>query len=149
MDALAIADAIAAKYAPGVLTTPADAYNPIRRCYAQMPNNIPEVPAVVVFPMHGKIIEGAQTWDVRSSFEVRAYFGLVTGDTTIAETDRQAWLGTLLGASNSNMTLGVTNLKSAMPIEWRFDDLDYAGQTYLGIVIDYEVIVREPVAFAP
>jgi hypothetical protein len=144
----AICNAIAAKYAPGAITAPAG-QNPMRRAFAQAPNNIPEFPCVVVLPDNGKVIAGAGTWDVVCRIDVNCYFGSAEGDFSIIESSRQAWLPVLLGALAANQGLGLSYVKSAMPATWDFRSEDYAGASYNIINIEFEVIVREPVTLAP
>lgn len=144
----AIADAIALKYAPGTLTTPSG-QDAIRRVFSQAPNNIPEFPSIIVAPMHGKVVEGAQTWDLRASIEVQLYVGAMSGDLPRMDATRQAYLNTMLRAVVGSQSLGLSYVKSCMPVTWEFRTLEYAGAEYLGLIIDLELIIRETVALAP
>lgn len=145
VDLKAVADGLAAKYAPGTIATPTGA-EPMRGSYGQMPEELAGTPSVVVFPESGEIVPGSGMWTVTHQMDVYFYMSKV-GDLARAEEQRQLWLPNLLTACLANMTLGVANVKSALPSGYEFVEMIYGGTTYDGIIVHYDVIVREPVTF--
>jgi hypothetical protein len=151
MDMLAICNALAARYAPGTIGTPATGTPAtIRAVYGQAPHSMPTTPAVVVMPQTGDVVMGSGTWDVTHHIDVLFYHSKKQGDVPRSETQRQLWLPSLLEATLGAATLGLGGVvKSALPVEYEFLELPYGGDSYEGIRIGVDVIVREPVTLTP
>jgi len=145
-----ICDALAACYAGTAIGTPTNA-TAMRATYGQMPNNIPMTPCVVIMPKTGEAIFGAQTWDTTHQIDALFYHQKSQGDIPRSETERQRWLPYLLSATKSHGTLqlSASGVKSAMPTGYEFVTLTYGGEEYDGIVIHYDVIVRESITLVP
>lgn len=150
MNLKSICDAIAARYAPGTISTPSGA-EAMRNSYGQSPHSMPNTPAVVVQPQTGEAVPGSGTWDVTHQVDVEFYLSKSPGDVARVEKQRQLWLPTLLEAVLGQMQLGLGSdgVKSALPTGYEFTTLDYGGDIYDGIVIHLDVIVREPVTYTP
>lgn len=145
-----ICDALAACYAGTAVGTPTSA-TAMRATYGQMPNNVPMTPCVVIMPKSGEAIFGAQTWDTTHQIDALFYHQKSQGDLARSETERQRWLPLLLSATKSQVALGLSTagVKSALPTGYEFTTLVYGGEEYDGIVVHYEVIVREPITLVP
>lgn len=149
MDFLALADNLAARYAPGTLTGPVG-YPALRVSTARLPNNIPTSPWVLVMPPNGEIIVGGATMDGEHVFHVQFHYAKASADLARDTTAMLAWLGPLLSATFAATLLGLGPgtgyVKSAFPEAYRFAIFTYGGDEYYGWEIDVHVITRdEPV----
>jgi hypothetical protein len=145
-----ICDALATCHAGTAIGTPTSA-TAMRATYGQMPNNVPMTPCVVIMPKTGEAIFGSGTWDTTHQIDALFYHSKRQGDIPRSETERQRWLPLLLSATKSQVALGLSTagVKSALPTGYEFVTLTYGGDEYDGIVVHYEVIVREPITLTP
>ena len=144
-----ICDALATRYAPGTIGTPTGALA-MRSSYGQVPNSVPVTPAVIVMPKSGTVVYGAQAWDMTHQIDALFYYSKRQGDLPRSETQRQLWLPLLLSATHGKVALGLSGtVKSAMVTGYEFGVLIYGADEYDGIVIHYDVIVRESVSLTP
>jgi len=141
-------DALAARFAPGTITTPTNGLA-MRAAYGQMPNDIPATPAVFVEPTDGSVVANMQ-WNHEWNLDVVFLVDKSTGDPKRIETQRQLWLPTLLGATHGQLKLGLGgesgwNVDKAIPTDWRWDEVDVAGVDFAAIRINYRVYVTQTV----
>lgn len=142
-DALAIADALAARYASGTLTPPSG-YGAIRKSTARLPNNIPTSPWVLVILQNGEVLTVPQ--QVTLEYHVQFHYAKASGDTARDMTGMQAWIAPLLEATFAQGDLGLNasqHVKSAFPSTFLFDVFTYGGQEFYGWDITVEVILRD------
>lgn len=128
LDLLAIADALAAKYA--AVSAPSG-LSPIVGATARTPNNIPGTPYVAVeLPSSDEITIGnGQRLGVHD-FDV--YF-LMDRATAALEIDKERllkWLPGLLDATYSGMKLGLLTVRKAYTVEYEYGQYSYGGNEY-------------------
>jgi hypothetical protein len=152
MNALTIADALAARYAPGTLSPPSG-YPAMRVSTARLPNTIPTSPWVLVLPPNGEHIYGSGVVERTLTFRVQFHYAKHTGDVGRDVTGMLAWLGPLLAATDGQYRLGVgdtQHVKSALAAEHRWAVFTYGGDEFYGWEIDVIVMIRdEPVTLVP
>lgn len=147
-DFYATCNALAARFAPGTITTPTDALA-MRAAFGQMPNAVPATPAVYCEPTSGQVVAN-QTWDHEWDIDVVFLVDRVTADPKRIETQRQLWLPTLLRATQGELKLGIGaqsgwELKKAIPTGWEWDEVNVAGTDFSAIRVHYRVFVAETV----
>lgn len=143
-DALAIADALAARYASGTLTPPSG-YPAVRVSTARLPNAIPTSPWVLVVLPDGEVIIDSGS-SATLNYHVLFHYAKHSGDTARDMTGMMAWIGVLLTATFGQTTLGLNatqHVKSALPGEFRLTVETYAGQEFYGWDITVPVILRD------
>lgn len=141
MDALAIADALATKYASlTVSPVPTGMVGgaAVRQSTARVPNKIPVSPFVTVFLPEGELVLSSQWIDYGLDFRVTFHYAKHSADLARDVTGMLAWLGVLLGATWSGMALGVTGVKKAYPTTFRFVIAEWGGDEWYG----WELTVR-------
>jgi hypothetical protein len=139
---------LAAKYAPGTITTPTSA-PAMRFAYAQTPASIPATPAVYIEVDDGEVVMGAGTWDVTHHLVVNFLLSKAPGDPERVEANRQRWLATLLAATHADADLTLPGVvKSAFSARYEFVQIDFGADLYDGIRVFVDVIVREPVTLS-
>jgi hypothetical protein len=148
MNLLTIADALAARYAPGLVTPPAGLKN-ITASTARPPNNIPNTPFVIVWSQEGDLTYLAGQRDSEITLNVCFYYSKAEGDTPREYVALQSWVGVLLDCTHGQMQLGVTGVKKAIPLKWEIGTLIYAGVTYEAITIGVRVWTQEAVTLLP
>lgn len=150
-DVLAIADALALRYASGTLTPPAG-YAAVRQSTARIPNAINLVPFVVVTLPEGEIVMGGGESEITYEFHVLFHYGKHAADVARDMKGMLDWLGPLLWATTGQTSLGLTAtqaVKSALPSAFRLVVATYAGQEFYGWDITVPVITRPVIAFTP
>lgn len=146
-----LADALAARYAPGV-TTPPTGYANIVASTATPPNTLPRSPYVVVWPNEGTLIVGSgQVLGRPQEFLVNFYYAKTEGDIPRESTALLSWLGVLLAQTYPALQLGFTDgtVLKAIPVKWTIGALVYAGITYDGITITIHIWTNENVTLTP
>jgi len=148
-DYLAIGDAVAARFAPGVVTPPAGQPN-IRLSTARPPNAIPTSPFVVVL-----ILGTEDTWSSgilygQAQLRVRFHRAKHEADVPREWSALEAWLGVLRGQIFGQWKVGQAPVVSKVLIaRWTINLLTYAGIEYDGIEGEGTIWTEEPVAATP
>jgi len=137
---------LAAKFAPGTISTPSGA-SAMRFAFADTPKSIPATPAVYVEGVDGEIVFGSGEWTVTNHLIVNFLLAKKPGDPERVDAQRDRWLTTLLQAAFSDIDLGAT-VKSALPVRWEYAEIDMGADLYDGIRIFVDAIVREPVTLS-
>ena len=146
MDALAIADGLAARYAPAAVTPPAG-YPNIRQSTARIPSNIAMSPFVTVVLPEGDMILAPSVVDYGLDFEVVFHYAKHTADLARDMTALLSWLGILLKQTYPAMTLGVSGVKKAYPTSFELIVATYGGSEWYGWKITVRVDYQEAQAF--
>ena len=147
MNALTIANALAAKYASGTLAPPSG-YTAVRVSTAALPNNIPTSPWVLVTLPSGQLVLGTGEINHQPTFHVLFHYAKASGDVPRDMTAMLSWLGVLLAATWSDMDLGVSGVRKAYPTTYEFVTLTYGGDEFYGWDIAVTVDFRETVTLA-
>lgn len=141
MNALTIADALATKYS-GLTVSPVPTGMvggaTIRTSTARPPNKIPTSPFVTVFLPELEAVLAPQWVDYGLDFRVTFHYAKHSADLARDVTGMLAWLGVVLGATWSDMDLGVSGVKKAYPTASRFVIAEWGGDEWYG----WEVTVR-------
>lgn len=138
MNALTIADALAAKFPTGTLTPPSG-YGAVRVSTARLPNNIPTSPWVLVILPEGEVVLGAQELNHQMEFHVLFHYAKHAGDLKRDMTGMLSWLGVLLAACFGDMDLGVSGIRKAYPTTYRLAVFTYGGDEFYGWDITFIV----------
>jgi hypothetical protein len=126
-----IGDAIADRYAPGVLSTPGGA-DAIRSSSANLPNNIGATPAVLVFLDSGQLTAGNGTRVGLTDWLVRLYYDqLGAGDLERDLDELRDWLTILVNAHLAQLNLGGA-VVFCRTVGFRVGVLEYAGVKFTG-----------------
>jgi hypothetical protein len=137
----AIATALAARYASGLVTPPAG-YQNIRTATAYPPNAMPSLPAVIVFGDTGEFEYSAGKRDSNHEFLIRFYFNQA-GDIKRDSAALLKWLGVLIMQLQGASQLGGT-VTWARIARWRMGQMTYGGYDYSGLELTATVNVNEP-----
>lgn len=153
IDFYGICNALAARFAPGTLTTPAGA-SAIRASYGQLPKNVPAVPCVLLDVQSGTVVPNVGQWDHRASIDALFLLAKRPGDPARVDAQRQRWLPTLLSATQGQIKLGLGaqagyEVKSALPTSWEFIEVAVGADEYDAIRITFEVWIKENVSLTP
>lgn len=151
MDFKAIADGLAARYAPGVVTPPSG-YPNIVTATATPPNALPQSPYVVVYPDSGDVVYGSgERRDEPARFLVNFYYAKHEGDVPRESAALLNWLGVLLAQLHGQMKLGLaaSGVMKALVTTWSVGALLYAGVQYDGITLNVQVWTQEAVTLTP
>jgi len=139
----AITVALAARFAPGVVTPPTG-YDNIRVSTGNLPGQMVPLPAVLVFPesgdFHTKSKIGGR--DSEHEFVVRFYYNQ-TGDLERDTVALRKWLGVLVDRLRGASQLGGT-VSLARVMSWLIGVLPYGGLDYTGIELTVSVVINEP-----
>lgn len=136
----AIASALAARFAAGAMTAPTG-YRAIRMATHQLPNQMPPLPCVLVFPDSGEWRTGMGTRQGGHGFTVRFYYDQV-GDLTRAQTGLLAWLSVLADQLKGAVQLGGTVTRASID-SWSMGTMTYGGVDYTGIEFKVHVVTDE------
>ncbi len=145
----AVADALAARYAPA-LVTPPTGYPNIVASTATPPNALPQSPYVVVWPNTGEItyIPGVRKGE--HEFLVNFYYAKHEGDIPRESAALLNWLGILLDQIHDQTALGLAPIVlKALVVSWAIGALPYAGTTYDGITLTVRVWTQDNVELVP
>lgn len=148
MNALTIANALAARYAPASLTAPSG-YPAMRVSTAKLPNAIPTSPWTLVMPPKGSVVLGAQWVDYQMEFHVVFHYAKHTGDTARDAQALLSWLGVLLAATYGDMDLGVSGIRKAYPTSFELVVATYGGDEFYGWDISVMVDFGESQVMTP
>jgi hypothetical protein len=141
LDTYAIATAIAARYAPGVMAPPAG-LPPIRQATASPPNGITKTPLVLVIPDSGEVEHiGGGTRRMTHVWLVRFYLALST-DLARDYVALEKWTAKLLDAHLAGIALGglVTAVRTK---SYRVGSMRYGAKDYEGIELRVEAVTTE------
>jgi hypothetical protein len=151
LNALTIADALATKYASlTVSPVPSGMVGgaAIRTSTARPPNKIATSPFVTVFLPEGELVLGAGAIDFHLDFRVTFHYAKHSADLARDVTGMLAWLGVMLGATWSDMDLGVAGVRKAYPTNFRFVIAEWGGDEWYGWEITTRVDYWEAQAMA-
>lgn len=148
MNALTIADALAAKFAPAAITAPSG-LPAMRASTARLPNNIPTSPWVLVSLPKGQVVLGAQELNHSMEFHATFHYAKQSGDTPRDMAGMLAWLGVLLAATFADMDLGVAGIRKAYPTTYDFVVATYGASEFYGWDITFIVDFNETQAMTP
>jgi hypothetical protein len=146
MDALAIADGLATRYAS---LTPPTGYAAIKQSTARLPNKIATSPFVTVFLPEGEMVLSPGVVDYGLDFEVVFHYAKHTGDLARDMVGMLKWLGVLLTATYADMDLTVTGVKKAYPTAFRFIVATFGGDEWYGWEITVRVDYQEVQVMVP
>jgi hypothetical protein len=152
VNALTIADALATKYASlTVSPVPSGMVGgaTIRQSTARVPNKIPTSPFVTVFLPEGEMVMAPQWVDYALHFRVTFHYAKHSADLARDVTGMLAWLGVMLAATWSGMSLGVTGVKKAYATAFRFVIAEWGGDEWYGWEITVRVDYGESQAMVP
>jgi hypothetical protein len=135
------ATAIAARFAPGVVTPPTG-YDNIRVSTAALPNQMTPLPSVFVFLESGGFpMYGSQKRQGGYEWAVRFYYNQV-GDMERDQVALRKWATVLTGQVTTVQLGGIVD--SALMTSFKFGVLHYAGEFYTGIEFGIHVVKDEP-----
>lgn len=146
MDVGAIAEALAARYyTPNLPATPANA-DPIRSSSANVPNDLPARPCVLVFPDQGVLDAGGGFRIGELTWFVRLYYDeLGAGDLERDSDELRDWLSLLLDQHKAAVHLGIpTVVQATRTMGYRLGVLRFAGVDYTGLELRVQTVVTEP-----
>jgi hypothetical protein len=136
----AIATAIAARYAPGVVTPPSG-YDNIRVSTAALPNQMTPLPTVLVFLESGAYpLYGSQKRGGAYEFAVRFYYNQ-TGDMERDQVALRKWATVLTGQMTTVHLGGIVD--AANLTTFQLGIFRYAGELYTGIEFRIHVVLDE------
>jgi hypothetical protein len=145
---LTIADALAARYAPGLVTPPTSRKN-ITAATARPPNNLPNTPFVIAWADNGDVTFLPGQMEGEHEFKVAFYYSKSEADIPREYAALLDWVGVLLARLNGQMQLGIVGVKKAIPMKWEIGTLVYAGVTYEAITLTVHVWTQETVTLTP
>ena len=149
LDLKAIADALAALYAPGVVTPPTG-YPNIIASTATPPNALPQSPYVVVWATSGEITYNPGQRRGEHEFTVDFHYAKHEGDIPRASAALLSWLGVLLNCLHGQMMLGLAPIvMKAVVVSYSFGAISYAGVVFDGITLTVRVWTQEAVTLVP
>lgn len=129
LDMLAIADAVAARFA--TVATPSGETAALKGATARTPNNVPGTPYIVVeLPTSDGI--GIEQGRRLATHDFDAYFVLdsAAGDIAIAKVRLLRWLPGLLDATYAAMKLGRSEIRKSYVTEYEYGTYNYGGNEY-------------------
>jgi len=145
---LTIADALAARYAPGLVTPPAGRKN-ITAATARPPNAIPNTPFVVAWADSGEVTFPPGLMLGEHEFKVTFYYSKSEADIPREYASLLDWVGILLAQLAGQTKLGVVGVKKAIPMHWEIGMARYADIMYEAITITVHVWTEDNVAMVP
>lgn len=153
IDLDAICDALAARFAPGTITTPTGA-SAMRASYAKVPKNIAAYPAVMLEVQDGTVVANPGQWKHEINVDVLFILPKRLADTTRSEEQRQLWLGRLLAATQAAMKITLAaasgySVDKAIPSGWEWTEFNIGGDEHDAIRVHYTVYVTETVTLTP
>jgi hypothetical protein len=145
---LTIADNLAARYAPGLVTPPTGLKN-ITAATARPPNNLPNTPFVIAWADSGDVTFTPGMMAGEHEFKVCFYYSKSEADIPREYASLLAWVGVLLARISGQMQLGIVGVLKAIPMKWEIGTLVYAGTTYEAITLTVHVWTQEAVTLTP
>ena len=144
LDLLGIADALAERYSAAELTAPSG-LTTVRGSTARLPNNIPAMPFVGVFPPAGSSITYTGQRRMEHLFAVRFFFGESAGDLSRNLVALYRWWTVLADQTHAATKLGVAAVMKALPESYTIGTFEYAGTSYDGIEFAVRVWTEDEV----
>jgi hypothetical protein len=141
LDFDAIATALAARYAPGLMSPPSG-LGALRLSTATMPQQMSVTPAILVFPDSGTFEYGASTRQGEASFRLNFYYSMGV-DMARDSVALRKWVGVLCDQLRGAAQLGGI-VASARVSGWKTVKLTYGGDDFNGIELDVTVVTAEP-----
>src|SRR6266540_331541 len=151
---LAIADGLAARFAPGVLTPPTNPatalpYTNIRESTARLPNNLTAFPCVEVYPPApggSTMIFGGGIRTSEHEFTVRFYYGQSSGDLERDMVALYLWWSVLIDqlAGASKLGIGPPVMK-AIPLSSGIGIHEYGGVEYAVIELAVQIKTEDTI----
>jgi hypothetical protein len=138
-DAMGVA--LAARFVGASVPAPAGGYQAIRLATNYMPNQMPPLPCVLVFPESGDFVSGNGKRESGSTWLVRFYFA----QTGALEKDMKAlqkWLTVLVDATKGAVQLGGI-VELALVDSFKIGMLSYGGNDYSGIELSVHIETHE------
>lgn len=140
MDLNAVATAIAARFAAAQVTPPAGYIN-VRSSTADLPNALPPLPCVLVFPDSGDFQTGNGTRLGTHDFFVRFYFAQTIDLTRDMNAIRQ-W--TTILTDQLKISAQLAGIVDRATVDgYQMGLLNFAGQTYSGVELRVHVVKTE------
>lgn len=139
----AITTALAARFAPGVVTPPTGLTN-IRQSTGDLPNTVTVTPLVLVFPEAGTFLTGNGTRTGDHQFFVQFFFQQ-TEDLRRDTVAIRKWLTVLVDQCKASTQLGGAVVFARVDA-WKTVLLTYAGDTFSGV--ELTVTIRTSEAWA-
>lgn len=137
----AITTALAARFAPGVITPPTG-YDNVKVSTGDLPQQMLPLPAVLTYPNGGEFRYFPGKRDASHEFIVRFYYNQ-TGDLERDTVALRKWLTVLVGQLSASLSLGGI-VTSAHLASWQIAILSYAGLDYTGVELVVSVVTNEP-----
>ena len=146
-DLYAISQAIAARFAAGVVTPPAGFQN-IRMATANPPQAMPAQPAVIVFPDSGNVDElpsRAGTRVTTHAFTARFYYAQA-GDLARDAVALQKWTTVLIDQLKGSVQLAgaIAYVTRVAVTGYKVGYLTYGGKDYSGVELSITCVTSEP-----
>jgi hypothetical protein len=148
MDYLAIADALALRFA-STNVTPPSGLKTITTSTARPPNAIPNTPFVIAWPDNGDVTTQPGQRSGEHEFKVSFYYSKSEADIPREYVALLKWLGVLIGQLDGQMKLGIVGVLKALVMKWEIGVLTYAGNSYEGITFTVHVWTQETVTLVP
>jgi len=136
----AIATALAARYAPGLMSPPSG-LGALRLSTATLPQQVSVTPAVLVFPDSGTLEYGSSTRQGDALMKLQFLYSMGV-DMPRDSVALRKWLGVLLDQLRGAAQLGGI-VASARVTGWRTVKITYGGDDFNGIELDVAVVTTE------
>jgi len=148
LDALAIADGLAARYAPAAVTPPTG-YTNITLSTARLPNGLAACPVVLVFWEGGTFVYQSGQRSGEHQFRVRFLYDRSSGDLRKDMVAIYNWLSVLWDQTHAALKLAVAGVDKAIPTTYELGDFDYAGEHFYGIDLLVTIWTTDAVTLTP
>lgn len=141
MDIDAVATAIAGRFLPAQVTAPAGGYQNIRFSLADLPNELPPLPCVLVFPDSGEFQTGNGTRLGTHDFLVRFYYNQ-TIDLTRDMNALRKW--TTILTDQLKVSAQLTGIVDRATVDgYQIGLLTYGGVTVSGVELRVHIVKSE------
>lgn len=141
----AIGDAIAARYAPGTVPAAPAGASDIRSASANIPNQLPARPCVLVFADQGSFADGVGSRYGVLDWLVRLYYDEVGGGDLERDSDElRDWLTLLVERHKDQVHLGLpATVQVTLTLGYRVGILTFAGTRYTGLELRVQTVTTE------
>jgi hypothetical protein len=136
----AIATALAARYAPGLMSPPSG-LGALRLSTATLPQQVTVTPAILVFPDAGTFEYGASTRQGEAMFRLQFFYSMGV-DMARDSVALRKWAGVLCDQLRGAAQLAGI-VASARVSSWKTAKLTYAGDEFNGIELDVTIVTTE------
>jgi hypothetical protein len=140
LDFDAVAVALAARYAPGVMSPPAG-QAALRLSTATMPQQVTVTPVILVFPDSGTFEYGSSTRQGDALFKLQFLYSMGV-DMARDSVALRKWAGVLADQLRGAAQLGGI-VASARVSGWRTVKITYGGDEFNGIELDVAIVTTE------